>query len=382
MFSKEHIKRVMVRDRSDDWFVLRTIGTEFHPGGIGGSEIASVLNLSQWLGLNELFYIKIGAHNPKRFLNPAMQRGITMEPHLRKYWTYYRGDDQWAEDMNSNNVLPYRKNRLVKYPVYNKKYPFLLMNLDAVIPRGERKFLSEDRVLHDCPLEIKTANSFVKRKYETGVPPGYYVQIQAQMIVMEADYGELFFESDGQLSLYPIQKNEAIQKVIIDRCKEFWDKVLLGRELMKELEQQAYGSEKYQKISNRISNLAPPIAPISAEEEFIKESWRMEQVSIACDERLNDDYYMYNSLKHLEKIAAELQQGYKNNMLGYLKDNQVAQAIISTDKSFGIQTRKYKEKEVKILYSKGANKLNQDQKDLILSKSLALIEGIKSLLIN
>jgi len=386
MFGKRHIKGLPVPDGSDDWYVIRTIGLPNHPGGIGGSEVSVVMGVNQYQGKHELFFVKIGAHTKPRINNPRLQRGKDIEPLLREYWKFYRGDDTWVEDYTDfvKNHKPslnpweykkfyYRDNRLVKYPIYNEKIPFLLMNLDFVLPRGHKKFLSEDTAKMDCPIEAKTMSYLIERKYETGIPPMYYLQIQAQMMVMEADYGEIVLWIDGDIKLYPVFANKEIQDILFERCNEFWNKVLRGRELMDLLKVQDYGSKTYEEISAEIQYISPPVDAISAEEDFIKETWKKEQESIACEPRLNDDFYMYNFLKTVEGIVKkEMQQKHKNNMLEYLKTNNVAQAIINDTERFTLQERNYGGKMVPTLSMKGAKKLTIDEKKELTRK----IEGL------
>ena len=107
------------------------------------------------------------------FMSAPAFHGIHQEEYVANLWRYYDGTEEgYMEQFEIGNVIR-NASELVGF-VQNPKYPHLYCNLDRVIEKGSRK-LNDDGTFSDeittklCPLEIKTMNSFVYKKYD-GVP--------------------------------------------------------------------------------------------------------------------------------------------------------------------------------------------------------------------
>ena len=183
---KSWVKRIP--DRTEAWH-------EHRKNGLGASSAAIVCGLSPYKPTKmQLYYEKVGTMEPDRTMSAPAFHGIHQEDYVANIWKYYDGtEDGYMENFENNKIIRQAQN-LVGF-VQNPKYPHLYCNLDRVIKKGSRK-LNEDGTLSDeltskpCPLEIKTMNSFVYKKYD-GVPDMYIVQVHQQMMIMECDYAEL-----------------------------------------------------------------------------------------------------------------------------------------------------------------------------------------------
>lgn len=382
MFKKNHIKSVRVADRSDDWFKLRLTGAKGHPGGIGGSDVGVILGLSKYKSRMQLFDEKIGLHKPQRFLNAPMMRGIIMEPHLYKIWKSFEDPTTWAEDYADD--LQRRKSRKWKYPIYNEKYPHFLINLDAFIVPGEKKYGSEEVLEDYAPIEIKTGNRWARDKFIHGIDPSYYAQVQMQMFVTESPYGELFFESDGDIELFPIERDHQFQQFANAMCKEFWDRVLKGRELVKSLKGLEYQSDEYYSTLTEIDKLRPDPTESDTEEEYIKTSWKESQESKDADDLYKSHFEDYNFWNELEKICSSQKQLHKNNLQNFLKENHVSNGVVSYKElktgekkpkdAFKFQKQKRGDNEFVVFRTQGGDKFDDDMKEVAIEKSKQLKE--------
>lgn len=172
---------------------------ELRQTGIGASEIAAACGLSPWQQTAELYLRKIGQADPQEETRDILF-GRFMEAGGIAYWSALRGID-------------------VRYPlptVRHKEYPFLLATGDAQI--GEKH-----------GLEFKTMDWFRwKRVEEDGIAdaaPEYVFQSQAQMLVMGWEQVTIACLVGKDLYDVPVERNERLQKLIIERASTFWSHV-------------------------------------------------------------------------------------------------------------------------------------------------------------
>ena len=176
---KSWVKRIP--DRTEAWY-------EHRKNGLGASSAAIVCGLSPYKPTPmQLFYEKVGTMEPDRTMSAPAFHGIHQEAYVANLWKYYDGTEDGYMDNFERGEIIRKASQLVGF-VQNPKYPHLYCNLDRVIKKGSRK-LNDDGTLSDeitttlCPLEIKTMNSFVYKKYD-GVPDMYIVQVTQQMMIM------------------------------------------------------------------------------------------------------------------------------------------------------------------------------------------------------
>ena len=314
MIKKEWV--VEIKDRTPEWF-------DFRKNGLGASSAAIVCGISPYKPTPmQLYYEKVGTMESESFMSAPAFHGIHQEEYVANLWKYYDGTEEgYMEQFESGNIIR-NASELVGF-VQNPKYPHLYCNLDRVIEKGSRK-LNEDGTLSDeltskpCPLEIKTMNSFVYKKYD-GVPDMYILQVTQQMMIMECDYSEIAVLIDGRgFKVFPIERNEEIVEMITERTYEFWKRVLQGRQAFIQAEQAKEDGDydKYDDWMGVIQHLEPEPNDNEHYSAFISETHEVEQEIMQGDEDLlmqcKHLQTVKSMIKQLEKEKRELENRIKN----------------------------------------------------------------------
>lgn len=305
-----------IPDRTHEWY-------EYRKNGLGASSAAIVCGLSPYKPTPmQLFHEKVGTMEPDRTMSAPAFHGIYQEEYVANLWKYYDGTDEgYMEQFETGNIIR-QADHLVGF-VQNPKYPHLYCNLDRVIDVGSRK-LNDDGTLSDeitttpCPLEIKTMNSFVYKKYD-GVPDMYIIQVHQQMMIMECDYAEIAMLIDGRtFKVFPIRMNQQITDMIADRTYDFWKRVLQGRQALIQAEiAEADGDyDTYHHYMGVIQQLEPEPNDNEHYSEFISETHEVEQeIMMGSEELLVQVKHLQTvkeMIKQLEKEKRELENKIKN----------------------------------------------------------------------
>ena len=305
-----------IKDRTPEWF-------EFRKNGLGASSAAIVCGISPYKPtLMEFYHEKVGTMESERFMSSPAFWGIELESQVAEKWGYYDGTEEgYMSNFDSGNVIR-NSSPLVGF-VQNPKYPHLYCNLDRVIEKGSRK-LNEDGTLSDeittkpCPLEIKTMNGFVYKKYD-GVPDMYILQVHQQMLIMECDYAEIAILIDGRgFKVFPIERNEEIIEIITESTYDFWKRVIQGRQAFIQAEQAKEDGEydKYDDWMGVIQHLEPEPNDNEHYSAFISETHEVEQEIMQGDEDLlmqcKHLQTVKSMIKQLEKEKRELENKIKN----------------------------------------------------------------------
>jgi predicted phage-related endonuclease len=300
-----------IEDRTPEWF-------EYRNNGLGASSAAIVCGLSPYKPTPmQLFHVE-----PDRTMSAPAFHGIHQEEYVARLWAYYDGTEEgYMSNFEAGNVIR-NASELVGF-VQNPKYPHLYCNLDRVIEKGSRK-LNDDGTFSDeittklCPLEIKTMNSFVYKKYN-GVPDMYIIQVHQQMMIMECDYAEIAILIDGRgFKVFPIERNEEIVEMITERTYEFWKRVLQGRQALIEAEmaKEDEDYEKYDDWMGVIQQLEPEPNDNEHYSAFISDTHEVEQEIMMGDEELLGQakhlQTVKEMIKQLEKEKRELENKVKN----------------------------------------------------------------------
>jgi predicted phage-related endonuclease len=172
--------------------------------GIGGSDVASVLNLEPWGCARRLFYEKTGVEADYRLSGPQLQRGKDMEPLIAAMFARITG-------------FRVEKQDAVPHP----KLAFLRVNADLLV---------EDHEGNIGVAEIKDqdARVFAKSKRE-GIHLGYALQLQHGMIVWGLKFGYMVVhcvENWGNPIIWRVEEDLELQKMMVDACAEFWRRVV------------------------------------------------------------------------------------------------------------------------------------------------------------
>lgn len=331
------IKRFSIPSHSTAWYNFRRTGLtagdckeykcDPYEGGIGASEMGTVLGLNKWRPvLAEIFHHKVGTETPNMENNAATVNGLYDEEKIQLYWSLYDGTERGVWD----NVMKYlystseqkkslfvRKARRVNAYLVNSDYPYLSCSLDYFAQKGTP---SLEGVIKDngFPVECKTLNGYYAKQWEGGIPEYHIVQANQQMIITETDYAEIPVLIDGrQFIIYPVNRNEPLCTMIIEKGKEFWDKVLEGRKLFNGIDM-AYKDGDMQQaelLRGHIDSMEPEPDDTEAYEQYMKERYYKEQDSIIGTVDDFDLAVKYKLIAEFVKLFNTQQQEVKNILM-------------------------------------------------------------------
>ncbi len=176
----------------EDWLRARR-------SGIGGSDVAAILGLSNWKTPYSVWQDKIG-QGVEIEDNAPMKWGRALEPVIRQ---------EYAEATGRVVLQP---TNMLRHP----KYEFMLANLDG---------MTEDRRV----VEIKTARS-AQGWGEPGsdqVPQDYMFQVQHYMAVTGFEVTDVAVLIGGSdFRLYEVPADAELQEMMIDAESRFWQLVI------------------------------------------------------------------------------------------------------------------------------------------------------------
>lgn len=163
--------------------------------GLGASDAPAVMGRSRWTTPYGLYRQKIGL-DPGPKMNPAMLRGIKLEPKARA-----------AYEKHTGNVM-------VPMVLESATHPILRASLDGLEVDGT------------VALEVKCPGEEAHMLAKNGLVPDYYVdQTQQQLLVSgakELHYWSFDGESGALVIVYP---DPARQQAIIEASLRFWERV-------------------------------------------------------------------------------------------------------------------------------------------------------------
>jgi len=174
--------------------------------GIGGSDIAAVCGMSKWKTPFDVYREKV---MPIEDEPPtlAMELGNYLEPLIIKKYESETGAKVRSVDA-----------------IAMDDHKFARCNLDGFVtlPDGTQGI-----------LECKTAGD--SRQWgEPGteqIPQEYYLQCQWNMLVSGTEWCDvpvLFFDRGRRIEIYHVDRSEKVQAVLLERAKEFWNRVEYG----------------------------------------------------------------------------------------------------------------------------------------------------------
>jgi predicted phage-related endonuclease len=248
----------------DQWYDFRT-------NGIGASEVAVVMGLSQYKSSIELFYEKIGQRPINKEETAPQFWGTELESCVAEKWQYWDPEspdqDTMIKNYRAENII--RKCERVNAYISNPAIPHLFVSLDRRIhKKGDRG---------EGALEVKTISGFAANQWESGIPPMYVVQLQTQLMVCDFNYGELAILKDGRwMEVLPFEKNENIQESINEMTKRFWDLVTEAKPYveLKRQEEEAGNLDMAEFYQSKIDELAPAPDNSLAYENYLKEKYK------------------------------------------------------------------------------------------------------------
>lgn len=221
---------------------------------LGASDVATVYGTGERSGLNEytsptvFFYESCGFTKRDLPATIVMVRGQIQESVIyNNYWKHFPPDCPTQEgflDNHNGERRTFRKAIKANAIFYNDKYPWLFASPDYII--------SKNKYTKTGILELKSPSSRANEKYEAGISTAYVIQVHDQMLIMGYNYGELFAVTDATYpEMYQFNKNDGIQKNIIDSTHEFYKKVLAGKKIV-------YSQMPQLEKEQALAEIAPP----------------------------------------------------------------------------------------------------------------------------
>lgn len=250
----------------EDWLSYRH-------DGLGASEVGTILGLDDYMSSLELFYYKIG--EIARFDTETIFSfmGRYHEETIADLWQYWDGDEEtMIANYKAGKIV--RRCQRVNAFVRNPEYPWLYVSLDRKI--NKNNIISSTIMKGEGSLELKTISGFEADKWESGLPPKYVVQLNTQTLICEFDFGEMALLQDGRrFFVLPFENSKTIQKKIIEKTKEFWDKVLIARKYVNEkfIAIQEFNYLKANWLTAQIDTLAPEPDGSQAYADFLKKKY-------------------------------------------------------------------------------------------------------------
>lgn len=241
----------------------------FRANGIGGSEIASVLKMSEYKHGIQLYYEKAGIVSPPHMKNEAMFHGTHLESYVGNCWKHW-WEEEYMDNYNDGNVI--REYFKPSGYITNPKYPHLFASLDGVIPKGQKKMFGE---ILDKPggLEIKNMSKMAIDKWDLAIPPYYMLQMQLYMLVLEMDYFEIAILKDGRyLSVQYVLRDDAMCDSIASISKHFWDNMVVPAKIAHKKSEEALVSgdqDAYNNFQDIITRLEPEPDDSTAYAQFL-----------------------------------------------------------------------------------------------------------------
>lgn len=205
--------RVKVYNTEAEWLDARY-------DGIGASESAIPCHASRWGGEFSLFESKVNRTSSFK-PNEMSEAGHRLEPVVA---------DWFAEQKVAGPVIdpgPYTI-------VTSSDHPFIFCTPDRTIGSLFSNVDSYDKnpPLNPGvpPLEIKCVFGFAKNQFKTELPPCYQIQLQTQMLCLEADYGyfAVFIAMDAKFKWFKMDRHQKFIDRMVEQCSRFWDCVQSG----------------------------------------------------------------------------------------------------------------------------------------------------------
>lgn len=287
----------------EKWLQLRRkyTGLDRHDHfAVGGSEIATIMDMNQYESSLEFFYRACGLALPKKVSNLAVLRGIAFEYNIyNKFFRFFNPDEWnvWNDEEHqerfienaSNETTVYRTANRCNAVVVNPKYPHLFINYDFILNKSKWN----DR----GPLEIKSQMGAAMDKWEQGVNPAYRVQVEGQMLVGEFNYGELFVLRNNEIPvLFPIEQQQDLTEKIIETSNDWAIRVIEVKTLIHE-------GAPQDEIDEAVMTNEPDAIGSEAWINFLKEEHKPDN-----------------------QFEVEAPEGFLDNVIAYLEANEAIKA--------------------------------------------------------
>lgn len=259
----------------------------FRQNGIGGSEIGSVLGVDRFRCGLELFHQKLGLA-PKPELNAAMAFGQMLEEKVAQAWQYWNGVswlDNYAAGIKARACR--RSNGYHTRP----EWPWLFFSPDRIGYKPHRMY-----------VECKCVNQMLHRQEDIRL--AHAAQCQMGMMMLGMDRAELAMLIGGQvLEVVEFRADAELQKKILKRSREFWDRVEYARETIRCLGRNVFSAAE---LRREVSGCEPPVYEHEQQAwcEYIGEAYEPQD-----DEIINGSDYLFSIARKEREARAREKSG-------------------------------------------------------------------------
>jgi len=261
-----------------------TPGVKDRRGYVGGSEIASVLNLEPYGCARRLFYIKTGATVDRPFvMNGAMEAGVALEDYVAAKAAEATG---WT---------------LRKRPGKRGEAEHELVHIDRDIIGSDRKTtgIAEIKVIGE--------QSFFSWLRD-GVPMGYLLQLQWGMHIWDRTWGAIIAwnrDSGGKPHIFEFDRDDATIPLVRARVEAFWAAVESGQRPTP-LDERDGRCDRCEYLATCLESEWAALDPAEADSDF-----DIEQAAQAYDEA-----------REIAKEAEELKQARRDFVVSIMSGRQ------------------------------------------------------------
>lgn len=268
----------------------------YRQGGLGCSEIGTVLGLNKWSEPGIVFSQKLGIIPTGTVDSAPMFFGREFESKILDLWEYYNPQDEveaW-QSVKNNKDKNNKVRRALKPELYavNPNLPFLFGGCDGMFKHNDDLGV----------LEVKTISGYSRDQYEGGVPPSYIMQVHGYMMVFDCEYAEICFLVDGnKFEVMPFERNQNLCEIIYENCYSFWENVKKAREAMQ--------------VNEDWLEFEPEPSDSIAYEEFLKERFRANNdATVPADEKTMEHIKGLLKARDVKKSAEKEILLHSNNL--------------------------------------------------------------------
>lgn len=327
---KKHIKADYYGNPTrNEWLAIRKrytgIDTKDH-FAVGGSEIATIMDLNKYESSLEFYQRAIGELPPKRVHNLQVLRGTKFEYTIYQEFFRYFNPDEW----NVWNDEEHR-DRFIENAMYEGKVFRTAQRCNAVVsnPKYPHLFINYDFILHKSkwndrgPLEIKSQMGAAMDHWEDGINPAYMIQTLGQMLVGEFKYGELFVLRNNELPVsFPQEPNKVLMDQIVAKSEEWANRVCSVKALK-------HAGAPRDEVDMAIMEYEPDIVENEAWLQFLKDQHKPEnQNQVQGEEEFLQDVITFLKAKKSLKDEEEKVIGPEVRIRKFLKDSGATKVIL------------------------------------------------------
>lgn len=175
---------------------------EYRKDYIGGSDIATILNMNPFRSSLSLYLEKTGFATEEIEENEAMYWGTTLEEVVAQEFAKRTG----------------KKVRRSGFIYHSKEQPFAMANIDRMIV-GEKSF-----------LECKTTSQYNASKWENDeIPANYILQCQWYMYILGFEYCYVAVLIGGRHFIWKqLNRDQELIDMMVDAACDFWNNNVLA----------------------------------------------------------------------------------------------------------------------------------------------------------